>query len=480
MLVEFPKWSEYVSPNFVTPFLFEGRYLVMYGGRGSGKSVTAARKIIYKLISENYFKGVCVRKTYNTLKDSCYETIKAEIEYLGLSELFNFKLSPLEIETIHGNKLIFRGMDDPHKIKSIKDPNFVWYEEGNELEEKDFITMTTSVRGRAEYMQEIFCFNPETGGDYKDHWIYKRFGFGDHIESSFETTTEIELEEGESITQAVHVHHSTYKDNPFLPPEFIANLEAMKKTDPYYYRVYVLGLFGNKKVGQQFYKGFEPNRNTEKTHLKAGLPVHISFDENVNPYLPAAIFQLENGQLRLIHEIAMRHPKNTVRDICNEIKHYLRGHNEPVYIYGDASSRKQDVKLEKGQNFFKIILGELEQLKPQLRVPTKNPSVAMRGRFLNEVFEKRIKDVEIVINEDSKLTIEDLLYTQETPEGTKHKEKGKDKETGVTFEKRGHFSDILDYIAIELFKDKYNSYINGGSIVPLTIGKRRLNTKHRF
>ena len=266
---------------------------------------------------------------------------------MGISELFTFTRSPLEIKCESGAVMLFRGADDPQKLKGLKNPNFVWYEEANELEEADFITMTTSVRGKHKGT-EIFCFNPELGQDYKEHWIYKRFNFDNHIEDSFVDTVELELDIDGVLTkvkQEIMVHHSTHKDNPFLPPEFIANLEEMKVRDPYYYRVYVLGLFGNKKVGDQFYKDFKPERNTKKLSYSPDLPVHISFDENVNPYLPCGMFQIHNGTIYMFDEIAMRHPRNTVREICAEIKHRLRGHKEVVYIYGDATSRKQDVKL---------------------------------------------------------------------------------------------------------------------------------------
>ena len=125
--VEFPPWDQYVCPNFVEPFLFEGRYTVLWGGRGSSKSVTAARKAILKMVSEPWFKGVCIRKTFNTLKDSCFADIKEEVETLGLSELFTFTRSPLEIRCESGAVMLFRGADDPQKLKGIKNPNFCWY-----------------------------------------------------------------------------------------------------------------------------------------------------------------------------------------------------------------------------------------------------------------------------------------------------------------------------------------------------------------
>jgi hypothetical protein len=107
----------------------------------------------------------------------------------------------------------------------------------------------------------------------------------------------------------------------------------------------------------------------------------------------------------------------------------------------------------------------------------KNPSVSMRGRFINELFAQRIEGKEVIIGDNCILTSEDLLYTLETAEGTKHKEKSRDKETGVSYEKRGHFSDLLDYIVIQLFKNEYNHYISGGnsSKPRMSIPRRKTN-----
>ena len=113
---------------------------------------------------------------------------ESKSQQLGLQELFEFKLQPLEIHCINGNCFLARGCDDTQKIKSVKDPTGAWWEE-DIPSEADFITVTTSIRTtKAAYLQETFTINPETEGNYQDHWFWKRF-FKGHNELSYRSVT---------------------------------------------------------------------------------------------------------------------------------------------------------------------------------------------------------------------------------------------------------------------------------------------------
>jgi len=176
MTVDFPPLNELVNDRFAEIFENRDRYLFLWGGRNSSKSVSASRKLIYRCLKEKYFRYILIKKTFESIKDSQYQTLKDDVEALGLSDLFTFKKSPLEIECINGNKFIARGLDKVEKLKSIKDPTGAWYEEGNQITEEDFITVTTSIRSiRADYIQEIFSFNPETEVDYEEFWLWQMF-----------------------------------------------------------------------------------------------------------------------------------------------------------------------------------------------------------------------------------------------------------------------------------------------------------------
>src|SRR3712207_1527904 len=97
---------------------------VLKGGRGSGKSSVLAQGLVLDLVQQP-ITILCVRKVANTLMDSCYEQLKEAIDQLGLTDKFEILKSPMKIiYKPRGNSIIFRGADDPGKIKSIKASKF--------------------------------------------------------------------------------------------------------------------------------------------------------------------------------------------------------------------------------------------------------------------------------------------------------------------------------------------------------------------
>lgn len=478
--VQWCDWHKIVNDTFIPLIDNKDRYLILYGGRGSSKSNFAAKKLIYRCLTERYFRCILVRNTYAAIKDSSYQTIKDIIYELGLAELFEFKLQPLEIHCKNGNSFIARGCDDTQKIKSVKDPSAIWWEE-DIPEESDFITITTSVRTtKADYLQEIFSINPEVEGDYKDNWFYKRF-FGDRVEQSFSSSTPMQIDENTSVNLTYTVHHSWYKDNRWLPPEFAAFLLDLKVKNPYYYTIYCLGCWGNKQTGGLFYKLFDRAKNTSNTiGYNPDLALHLSFDFNVNPYMSATVWQIVGKVAYCIDEIATVSPKNTTKGICEEFIRRYQSHNTGLFIYGDPAGRNEDTRTEAGFNDYKIIRQELEQFKPVERVATKHPPVVMRGNFINTIFYEGFEGVNILISDKCKLYINDLLFLKEASDGTKLKEKVKDKESGVSYEKYGHFTDNADYFICKAFEREFLMYQNGKSPVSRSQGKNTFNTKVKF
>jgi PBSX family phage terminase large subunit len=153
MEILWPPWRKIINEKFIPLTKNTDRYLILYGGRGSSKSDFVSKLLISRCLSHTYFKCILYRKNYNSISDSSYETIKQTIYDLGLENLFILKKNPLEIICVlNGNKFIARGGDDPQKLKSIKDPTCVWYEE-DIPEESDFATITLTVRsGKAEIL----------------------------------------------------------------------------------------------------------------------------------------------------------------------------------------------------------------------------------------------------------------------------------------------------------------------------------------
>jgi PBSX family phage terminase large subunit len=226
------KLSEIITPKFwefhevFKKSLYT--YYVLKGGRSSGKSTTAAIELILELV-KNPITILCVRKVGNTLSESCYEQLKEAISMLGMDRYFKSNQSPLRITyKPRGNSIIFRGADDPAKIKSIKMSKFpitvLWIEELAEFKtEEEVSTIVLSIlraklEGGLNY-KIIYSYNPPKR---RQSWVNKRF---------------------ESILQPKHVylHKSTYLDNPYISNDFILEAEHIKKVKPLKYRHEYLG-----------------------------------------------------------------------------------------------------------------------------------------------------------------------------------------------------------------------------------------------
>ena len=208
---------------------WHGRYLVNKGSRASKKSKTTALRFIYNLMKYDQSNLLVVRKTYRTLKDSCFTELKWAAGRLGVARLWSFKESPLEATYLPtGQKIFFRGLDDPLKITSITVEYGVlcwgWIEECYEItSENDFDTLDESIRGEMPpwlWKQWVLTFNPWN----ERHWIKKRFF--DHPDSETLALT------------------TNYTCNEWLDQSDLQVFENMKKNNPRRYRVAGLGEWG--------------------------------------------------------------------------------------------------------------------------------------------------------------------------------------------------------------------------------------------
>lgn len=222
---------EAVGGGYDAFWSFKGRYRVVKGSRASKKSKTAALWYMTQLSKDKYREAnlLVVRKTYRTLKDSCFTELKWAIGRLGLQELWRAKESPLEIENVQtGQKIFFRGLDNPLKVTSITVEHgalcWMWIEEAYELEsESDFDTLDESIRGEVSpplFKQTTLTFNPWS----ETHWIKSRF-FDKADESVLAMTT-------------------NYTCNEWLDETDKQMFERMKRDNPRRYRVAGLGEWG--------------------------------------------------------------------------------------------------------------------------------------------------------------------------------------------------------------------------------------------
>lgn len=244
MQVTIPR--EAFNPLF-RPYLTDNthRYLILYGGAGSGKSVFAVQRFLYRLLTLPLCNILVVRAVAATNRDSTYALFRQVISKWGLSELFSCKDSDLRISCANGNSVIFKGLDDTEKLKSITFPKGeltdIWIEEASEILEEDFNQLDVRLRGKGAHKQMVLTFNPVS----VLHWLKLRF---------------FDRKDPRAV-----VLKSTYKDNQFLDEDYKRTLEGYKDTDPYYYSVYCLGEWG--VLGQTI---FDAQKVSERLSQLAG------------------------------------------------------------------------------------------------------------------------------------------------------------------------------------------------------------------
>jgi phage terminase large subunit len=249
----------------------KNRYLLLYGSRDSAKSYFAAQKVLIDTMSKPYSRFILLRKIYADIKDSQFQTIKDIINSYGLIDYFTITENPLKITfKPNGNYILARGLDKDYKMKSIKDPTGIWYEEMNEIAFTDFLKSTSSLRGGV--IQEIATFNPEL----EDSWITNYF---------FPPKESYEREDGnflkvDSIRKDTTILHTTYKDNQFVTEQSIELLESFKQVDYHYYRIYTLGLWGGVLEGLIYQNWDVVDKFPEEEVVYYGLDFGYSNDES--------------------------------------------------------------------------------------------------------------------------------------------------------------------------------------------------------
>jgi len=255
---------------------------------------------------------------------------------------------------------------------------------------------------------------------------------------------------------------STFHNKQNLPSNYIQN--QFQRLNPDLQEMLIYGSPFSRSGGE-FYKYFSRDQHVKELQYNSDLPLHISFDENVNPYITLTIWQLQGKRAMQIDEICLENPRNSLSALCLEFEKRYYNHQAGLFIYGDRTSKKEDTKLEKGQNFFTLALSYLSKFHPSLRIPTINPSVVMRGSWINTIFSNQIDGISIEIDRNCTNTISDYMYLKEAADGRKEKKKVKDETTGISYEKYGHASDCNDYFLTYAYNESYDRFLNGGQEV---------------
>ncbi len=205
---------------------YDSRFNVYYGGAGSGKSVFVFQKMVLKYLKYENRTCLVIRKINNTLKDSCFALVKSILSDWQLYDQCKINKTDLTIELPNGSLFLFKGLDDPERIKSINGIDDIIVEECTEIDDFTFDQLCLRLRSKKPYNQVHVMFNPVS----KSNWVFSRWF------NAMDSNPRTDLNN-------TMVLKTTYRDNKFLPQDYIDNLLEMEKTNPVYYRIYALGEF---------------------------------------------------------------------------------------------------------------------------------------------------------------------------------------------------------------------------------------------
>jgi len=298
-----------VGKNYKEFWDFKGRYRVVKGGRGSKKSTTAALWFIYHLLKHKNANLLCVRQYYNSLKDSQFAELKKAAARLKVSHLFEFKISPLEITLKQtGQKVLFRGFDNPDSITSITVSHgylcWVWIEEAYQVaNEEDFNKLDFSIRGIQDetlFPQLTLTLNP-----WCEMWIKKRF---------------FDVKDGNILALTRNYYH-----NEFLSDGDIKMFEELKKNDFQSYKIVGEGEWGIAKGS--YFNEFSHKLHTvcdEVLDFNDGCDYYASFDYGldmfacyfyrVDRFLNVYVYREIHEENVIVSEAAKKIAKYTVNE----------------------------------------------------------------------------------------------------------------------------------------------------------------------
>ncbi|MCE5441748.1 PBSX family phage terminase large subunit [Staphylococcus pseudintermedius] len=395
-----------VSLNFKQPskvfnknifeILFNYDYFteVHYGGGSSGKSHGVIQKVVLKALKDwEYPRRILwLRKVQSTIKDSLFEDVKECLINYGIWDMCLWNKTDNKVELPNGAVFLFKGLDNPEKIKSIKGVSDIVMEEASEFTLNDYTQLTLRLRERKHKLKQIFLmFNPVS----KLNWVYKYF-----------------FEHGKPM-KGVLIRQSSYKDNKFLDDMTRENLEMLATRNPAYYKIYALGEFAtlDKLVFPKYEKRIISDK--EVGHLPSYFGLDFGYVNDPSAFIHVKIDN-NNKKLYVMSEYVKKGMLN----------------NEIAQVINDLGYSKEKITADSAEqkSIMEIKTNGIDRIVP-----------AMKGKDSVMAGIQFISQFDIVIDERCYKTIEEFdNYTWK-------KDKNTDEYYNEPVETYNHCIDALRY-----------------------------------
>jgi len=283
--------------------------VILYGGAGAGKSYTLAQFLLFDIALQLPNKRLLItRKTNPSLRLTTYQLMRDMLrDYQIPHQLLK---SEQTVILDNDTRIVFRGMDDPEKIKSAEF-NYIWLEEANEFTIMDYQILRMRLRRATKHKNQMYLtFNPVSS------WIYKEFFEKEHWD--------------------VAKLQVTHWDNPFLDDDYRQILEGLQEEDETLYKIYALGEFAEPK-------------NLIYTKYRIEMQAPAEFDEVIygldfgynNPSVCLRI-GIKDREIWIVDELYKTHLTNS--DLIELLKTFIRERNAPIYCDSSEPQRIKEIK----------------------------------------------------------------------------------------------------------------------------------------
>ena len=370
--------SQIIGRGYNDVWACKKEFRVIKGSKGSKKSKTIALNTIFRMMQYPEANTLVVRKVYGTLYQSCYTDLLWAIEKLGVASLWSYTKSPLEMTyKPTGQKILFRGLDDPLKLASIAVAKgvlcWVWIEEAYEITDYEaFVKLEMSIRGKLPpglFKQFTLTFNP-----WSEHtWIKERF-FDTPADNVFTKTT-------------------TYKCNEFLDDVDRIPYEQLYINSPRLARVVCDGDWGRAEglIYENWHEEeFDPRALLmSNPHLQSSFGLDFGYAISYNAFV-AVLVDVGMRKVYVYDEMYQRGMTNI--DIAKKITQM--GYSKEQ-IWADSAEPKSIFELQTG--FVEECMADDGMAYNQhWSLPNIRPALKGPDSILNGI--QRIQSFEIIVH----------------------------------------------------------------------------------
>ena len=453
------------------------RFIFIEGGSSASKTAEIASSLLIDQLERNY-NSIVFRRFHVHIRDSVYNSFKLASSRIGFSErgIYTFQQDLIRSTT---NKAVirFKGLDDEENIKGIEDYDIVYNNEWSQFLEDHWSQQRKRLRGRPN--QKFICdWNPISAQLWQytnwldlDEWIDLPLDVPGCQSKYSALNPEYSFKRINKTGNAVWIK-MTYRDNfwivghpsgkgGFVDAETLRDFEWDRIHKPNFYRIYANGERGILRTGGEFWKQFNELKHVRPLKAEKGT-IHVSLDENVNPYVTVSMWQVIGRELRQVDELDCKTPENNAPKAAKKLANRLRQmeFSDVLFVYGDPSASKRSTVDENSSSFYDkfIEVLRIDGFNVVSRVMKSAPEVALSAAFINDIYETGLYGYSITISDKCKVSIDDYATVKEDKDGKMLKPKVKDKATGVTYEPTGHFSDAKRYFITTILQSEFNQY----------------------